>query len=225
MQHLFSWNFITILTLEEVSQNLRATDLGKLFFLWLLLLYFFSLLYLLTKPWNHSSGIYHHIICPLFPWPLQRNVTKKMVAANYRCPGICLLCARRHFLTVTWDANTYFFQMIFCWSDVNSDWHEVLRVAQRFPLWLWSFISIQTCGRPALPVLGFCRAELQSTHYQNAQVSSTSLFIFFSSELAWAVNSHGWLALLKTIPYPNIFYVYEKGLKSWIHFQGIMYIN
>ena len=44
---------------------------------------------------------------------------KKMVAANYRCPGICLHCARRHFLTVTWDANTYFFQMIFCWSDAK----------------------------------------------------------------------------------------------------------
>lgn len=77
MQHLLSWNFITILTLEKVSKNLRPTDLGKLFFLRHLLLYFFSLLYLSTKPWNHSSGIYQHIICPLFPWPLQHNVTKE----------------------------------------------------------------------------------------------------------------------------------------------------
>ncbi|XP_058580954.1 multiple C2 and transmembrane domain-containing protein 1 isoform X17 [Neofelis nebulosa] len=32
-----------------------------------------------------------------------------------------------------------------------------------------------TCGRPAFPVLGFCRAELQSTYYQNAQFQTQSL--------------------------------------------------
>ncbi|XP_046945201.1 multiple C2 and transmembrane domain-containing protein 1 isoform X22 [Lynx rufus] len=33
----------------------------------------------------------------------------------------------------------------------------------------------RTCGRPAFPVLGFCRAELQSTYYQNAQFQTQSL--------------------------------------------------
>ncbi|XP_034870765.1 multiple C2 and transmembrane domain-containing protein 1 isoform X4 [Mirounga leonina] len=33
----------------------------------------------------------------------------------------------------------------------------------------------RTCGRPALPVLGFCRAELQSTYDQNAQFQTQSL--------------------------------------------------
>ncbi|XP_027401399.1 multiple C2 and transmembrane domain-containing protein 1 isoform X10 [Bos indicus x Bos taurus] len=45
---------------------------------------------------------------------------------------------------------------------------------------LGSYFSVKsffwrTCGRPALPVLGFCRAELQSTHYQNAQFQTQSL--------------------------------------------------
>lgn len=38
----------------------------------------------------------------------------------------------------------------------------------------------RTRGRPAFPIQGFCRAELQSAHYQNAHVSSTSLFLFLS---------------------------------------------
>ncbi|XP_073744316.1 multiple C2 and transmembrane domain-containing protein 1 isoform X7 [Callorhinus ursinus] len=33
----------------------------------------------------------------------------------------------------------------------------------------------RTCGRPALPVLGFCRAELQSNYDQNAQFQTQSL--------------------------------------------------
>ncbi|XP_044896118.1 multiple C2 and transmembrane domain-containing protein 1 isoform X7 [Felis catus] len=33
----------------------------------------------------------------------------------------------------------------------------------------------RTCGRPAFPVPGFCRAELQSTYYQNAQFQTQSL--------------------------------------------------
>ncbi|XP_048076931.1 multiple C2 and transmembrane domain-containing protein 1 isoform X13 [Ursus arctos] len=33
----------------------------------------------------------------------------------------------------------------------------------------------RTCGRPALPVLGFCRAEFQSTYSQNAQFQTQSL--------------------------------------------------
>ncbi|XP_059550073.1 multiple C2 and transmembrane domain-containing protein 1 isoform X4 [Myotis daubentonii] len=33
----------------------------------------------------------------------------------------------------------------------------------------------RTCGRPAFPVLGFCRAELQSAYYQNAQFQTQSL--------------------------------------------------
>ncbi|XP_025780363.1 multiple C2 and transmembrane domain-containing protein 1 isoform X7 [Puma concolor] len=33
----------------------------------------------------------------------------------------------------------------------------------------------RTCGRPAFPVLGFCRAELQNTYYQNAQFQTQSL--------------------------------------------------
>uniref|UniRef100_A0A673SZL1 Multiple C2 and transmembrane domain-containing protein 1 n=1 Tax=Suricata suricatta TaxID=37032 RepID=A0A673SZL1_SURSU len=33
----------------------------------------------------------------------------------------------------------------------------------------------RTCGKPAFPVLGFCRAELQSTYYQNAQFQTQSL--------------------------------------------------
>uniref|UniRef100_A0A2K5R0W9 Multiple C2 and transmembrane domain-containing protein 1 n=1 Tax=Cebus imitator TaxID=2715852 RepID=A0A2K5R0W9_CEBIM len=35
--------------------------------------------------------------------------------------------------------------------------------------------SSKTCGRPALPVLGFCRAELQSSYCQNAQFQTQSL--------------------------------------------------
>lgn len=137
---------------------------------------------------------------------------RKMVAGNYCCPGICLHCARRHCLNVTWEANTCFFQMIFCWSDAKLWLTWAVESCPRFPLWLWSFISIQTCGRPALPVLGFCKAELQSAHYQNAQVSSTSSFIFFfSSELAWAVNSHGWLTLLKPSPILTSFMCMKRG--------------
>lgn len=151
---------------------------------------------------------------------------KKMVAANYCCPGICLHCARRHFLTVTWDANTYFFQMIFCWSDAK----------------LWLTWGVESCPKisPMALIVHFhpdmrqacssCPGLLQSRASEYSLPKCTSKFnqfvyFFFPSELAWAVNSHGWLTLLKTIPYPNIFYVYEKGLKSWIHFQGIMYIN
>ncbi|XP_036134815.1 multiple C2 and transmembrane domain-containing protein 1 isoform X5 [Molossus molossus] len=33
----------------------------------------------------------------------------------------------------------------------------------------------RTCGRPAFPDLGFCRAELQSVYYQNAQFQTQSL--------------------------------------------------
>ncbi|KAM9104727.1 multiple C2 and transmembrane domain-containing protein 1 isoform 5-T5 [Megaptera novaeangliae] len=33
----------------------------------------------------------------------------------------------------------------------------------------------RTCGRTAFPVLGFCRAELQNAHYQNAQFQTQSL--------------------------------------------------
>ncbi|XP_008583686.1 PREDICTED: multiple C2 and transmembrane domain-containing protein 1-like, partial [Galeopterus variegatus] len=33
----------------------------------------------------------------------------------------------------------------------------------------------RTCGRPALPLLGFCRAELQSPYCQNAQFQTQSL--------------------------------------------------
>ncbi|KAF6125707.1 multiple C2 and transmembrane domain containing 1 [Phyllostomus discolor] len=33
----------------------------------------------------------------------------------------------------------------------------------------------RTCGRPAFPVLGFCRAELQSAYYQSAQFQTQSL--------------------------------------------------
>ncbi|XP_043769550.1 multiple C2 and transmembrane domain-containing protein 1 isoform X1 [Cervus elaphus] len=45
---------------------------------------------------------------------------------------------------------------------------------------LGSYFSVKsffwrTCGRPALPVLGFCRSELQSTPYQNAQFQTQSL--------------------------------------------------
>ncbi|KAB0365266.1 hypothetical protein FD754_009422, partial [Muntiacus muntjak] len=45
---------------------------------------------------------------------------------------------------------------------------------------LGSYFSVKsffwrTCGRPALPVLGFCRTELQSTHYQNVQFQTQSL--------------------------------------------------
>ncbi|XP_069446260.1 multiple C2 and transmembrane domain-containing protein 1 isoform X10 [Ovis canadensis] len=45
---------------------------------------------------------------------------------------------------------------------------------------LGSYFSVKsffwrTCGRPALPVLGFCKAELQSAHYQNAQFQTQSL--------------------------------------------------
>ncbi|XP_045427700.1 multiple C2 and transmembrane domain-containing protein 1 isoform X6 [Pipistrellus kuhlii] len=35
--------------------------------------------------------------------------------------------------------------------------------------------SSKTCSRPAFPALGFCRAELQSVYYQNAQFQTQSL--------------------------------------------------
>ncbi|XP_036081906.1 multiple C2 and transmembrane domain-containing protein 1 isoform X3 [Rousettus aegyptiacus] len=35
--------------------------------------------------------------------------------------------------------------------------------------------SSKTCSRPAFPVLGFCRAELQSAYFQNAQFQTQSL--------------------------------------------------
>ena len=151
---------------------------------------------------------------------------KKMVAGNYCCPGICLHCPRRHFLTVTWDANTYFFQIIFCWSDAK----------------LWLTWGVESCPRisPVALIVHFhpymrqacssCPGLLQSRASESSLPKCTSkfnqfvhFFLFFwacmSCELSWLTYSS------KTIPYPSIFYVYEKEWKSWIRFQGIMYIN
>lgn len=91
---------------------------------------------------------------------------------------------------------------------LNSGWNEVLIVGGNFPVHVWSFVSIQTCSRPAFPVLGFCRAELQSAYFQNAQVSSTIQFIF--SELAWAVKL-SWLTYCSENPSPS--------LTSFIHMK------
>lgn len=104
-----------------------------------------------------------------------------------------------------------------CWRNTCSSTHKNWIVSWRID---HSFPSRHAAG---LLFLSWASAEIQNAHYQNAQVSSTSLFMF--SELTWAVNSHGWLTLLKTIPYPNVFYVYDKGLKSWIRLQRIMCIN
>lgn len=130
-------------------------------------------------------------LCPLFSWPLHYATKENSGWKLYYSIGIDLHCARRRFPTVTWGQIHILFQIMFLWRVMlNSNWNEVLIEAQGFPVQLWSFISIQTCGRPAFPVLGFCRAELQSTYYQNAQVSSVIQFVYFfwacmSCELSW----------------------------------------
>lgn len=85
---------------------------------------------------------------------------------------------------------------------LNSGCNEVLIGAQSFPVQLWPFISIQTCGRPAFPVLGFCRAELQSAYYQSAQVSSTIRFVSLFFWACMSCDSHGWFTFLKTHSLP-----------------------
>lgn len=143
-------------------------------------------------------------LCPFFfffSWPLWYLATVENGGRKlYYCIGFYLHRARRHFLTVTWGANTFFFffQIMGFWKVMlNTDWNEVLIGAQSFPVQLWSFISIQTCGRPALPVLGFCRAEFQSTYSQNAQVSPIvqSVYSFWAC-MNWEL--YGWFTVLQT---------------------------
>lgn len=132
------------------------------------------------KPLKQDPSPYN--LCPLFSWPLQHYATKENGGwALYGCIGIYLHCARRHFLTVTGEANTYFFKELFLKSNAKLWLKWGVDSGTSFLVQLWSFISIQTYTRPALPVLGFCRAELQSACNQNAQVSSTIQFIFFLS--------------------------------------------
>ncbi|XP_059949143.1 multiple C2 and transmembrane domain-containing protein 1 isoform X1 [Mesoplodon densirostris] len=54
--------------------------------------------------------------------------------------------------------------------DVELSENEVVGSYSSVKSFFW-----RTCGRTASPVLGFCRAELQNAHYQNAQFQTQSL--------------------------------------------------
>lgn len=70
------------------------------------------------KPLKQDPSPYN--LCPLFSWPLQHYATKENGGwALYGCIGIYLHCARRHFLTVTGEANTYFFKELFLKSNAK----------------------------------------------------------------------------------------------------------
>lgn len=199
--------------------------MGKWFFPWFLLLCFFSLLHLLTKSWSHLSRIHCHVISVLyFPDHCSIMLLKKMVPRNSIVASAFVFIVLGGIFCQWLGRQIHFFSNnVFQRVMLNCNWHEVLIVGQRFPIRLWSFISIQTRGRPAFPIQGFCRAELQSAHYQNAHVSSTSLFLFLSLHELWTLMAD--LTVLKTLPYPNVFYVSEEGLKSEILFQEIMYLK
>ena len=161
-------------------------------FPWFLLLWFFSLRHPLTKSWNHWSRIHHRVISVLYFLDHCITPLKKTVAENHII-ALALIFIVLEDVFRQWLGGQIhiLFQIMFFWRVMlNSNWNEVLIEAQGFPVQLWSFISIQTCSRPAFPVPGFCRAELQSTYYQNAQVSSIIQFVYFfwacmSCELSW----------------------------------------
>lgn len=149
---------------------------------------------------KHSTRVHHCLIsvllfffffdhCGIMP-------LKKMVAGNYMIAlAFIFIVLEDIFWQWLGELILFFFlQIMWFWKVMlNAGWNELSIVAKSFPEQLWPFLSIQTYGRPSLPDLGFCRAELQSTYDQNAQVSSTVQFVYsfwacMSCELSWLTH-------------------------------------
>lgn len=193
------WHWKQRILLEIVSKTFWSGRLGKM----ILSMIYFAVSFSATpinkhqKPpkWDASP----YTLCPLCSWPLQHFLLKEIVAGNYIIALAFIFILPEDIFWQWFKKQINIFLNSVLWRVMlTSDWDEVLLGTQSFPIQLWSFISNQTCGRPAFPVLGVCRAELQSAYCQNAQVSSTIPFIYIFSELAWAVNSHAQLTILKT---------------------------
>lgn len=177
MKHLLFWALITFLTLETVSRIFWSSRLSMISL---------AMVVFTTTPVNKNLKALKQDpspfnLCPLFFWPLRHYAAKENGGWKFIIALALIFIVLEDIFRQRLGGRIYIlFQIMFFWRvTLNSNWNEVLIEAQSFLVQLWSFISIQTCGKPAFPVLGFCRAELQSTYYQNAQVSSIVQFFYF----------------------------------------------